>query len=267
MPNNNGQVHFYELAYDDWFVDLYDDWYPELSDEVKGPFRPICAMMETFDELKNKEKRQVKILDCACGTGNNYIFFTRAGYDIWGTDGSEKMLDRAVENCAKNKIADNQLIRRPIQWSNWTAYANNFDVGSFDFILINSNSLCHIPSTPRYVKAAPSTQMYMQDALKIFHKLLKPGGRLLIDTKRYREAAPVEGVPIFQELRYVEPVWIIRSLREDGPRNIEGMEGIYVHTRMHYDVDPCFKVCRAFIIVTMYGKSKDIAPPLLPPTG
>jgi SAM-dependent methyltransferase len=249
----NGASDFHERAYDYFLAALYDDWYPELSDETKGPFRPICELLKTFKELSGRAREEIRILDCACGTGNDYIAFTKAGYDMWATDGSSEMLIRAVRN-SENILGsyNEKLITNPINWTDWEAYRQCFaeKVGSFDVILINSNSFCHLPSTPEY----------MQVALNNFCRLLKPGGRLIIDTKKYVRTMSIDGLPIFMELQYIatENEWIVRSERLDPPRKIAGKYEVHFHTRLHYDIDPYFKICRALIVVTMYGN--EVAP-------
>jgi SAM-dependent methyltransferase len=251
--HGNDLTHLYEPAYDDYLAVLYDEWYPELFDPAKGPYRAICELFKTFSEFSMMEKSEIRILDCACGTGNNYIALTKAGYDTWACDGSGEMLKRAVVNSETMLGGHNEkLITAPVRWTDSDAFDRHFadKLGSFDAILVNSNSLCHIPSTPEY----------MQEALKNFRRLLKSGGRLLIDTKKYIQSASVDGVSMFMELQYVSSQngWIIRSERHDPPRTIAGKQDVHFHTRLHYDVDPCFKKCRALLVITMYGS--EIAP-------
>jgi ubiquinone/menaquinone biosynthesis C-methylase UbiE len=44
--------------------------------------------------------KRKRVLDVACGTGNAFAAFTRAGFETWGTDGSMEMLLKAKENCS-----------------------------------------------------------------------------------------------------------------------------------------------------------------------
>src|SRR5262249_2163775 len=157
--------------------------------------------------LNEAAPSNIKILDCACGTGNSYIAFTKLGYDIWGSDGSAEMLRRAAENCRTAGVAIDKLAPHPILWTDWETYTKYYQPASFDLILINGNSFCHIPPVPEY----------MHVSLRNFYGLLKSGGHLLVDTKKYVQGIPVDGVPMFLELRYVDADndWAFRTDRYD----------------------------------------------------
>ncbi|MEJ2596570.1 MAG: methyltransferase domain-containing protein [bacterium] len=43
-------------------------------------------------------ERQFKVLDVNCGTGNDFSFFLKKGWNITGIDGSAGMLNKAAEN-------------------------------------------------------------------------------------------------------------------------------------------------------------------------
>lgn len=229
--------------YDDWIGDIYDAWYPELHDEQHGPFRPMHQLAESHFPRGKKGSRTATILDAACGTGNNYVSFARRGYAIYGTDGSKKMLARAMANCRAAGVSTERLVNEPINGTDRAAYARHFldrDI-RFDMILLNSNSLCHLPAT----------MGCMDVALGNLHDLLAPSGFLIVDTKRFAAASRVEGVQMFHELRYVEGEWKERGERSDGPRILPYRGEATLHSRMRYDVDPEYRVCRAFVEVTI----------------
>jgi hypothetical protein len=96
----------------------------------------------------------------------------------------------------------------------------------------------------------------MHQALSTYHALLKPGGLLLIDTKKYVRTSPISDVPTYMELKYdtIDKEWQIRTERKES-REIPGLGSINFHTRLHYDIDPSFseKVSRALIVITIYG--------------
>jgi SAM-dependent methyltransferase len=271
----DGPAGFHEQAYDYFFAEIYDEWYPELTDKIEGPFPTIRNLIQELLDRDGKRKESVKILDCACGTGNIYGAFTNerfkiseteGKFDIWGTDGSGEMLKRARDNCAnKFKVSDAQLIDQPINWCDTDAYRRlKVRSGAFDFVLLNSNSFCHIPPVPEY----------MQVALGNFNEMLNPSGRLLIDTKRYVHASTVmyshgssvAGVRMFSELRYIKEVddWIVRTERPSATEQPEvhdvAGKKVYYHTWLHYDIDPSFSepVCRALVVVSRYGS--DVSP-------
>jgi SAM-dependent methyltransferase len=232
---------FTEAAYDDWLASVYDAWYPDLWSESEGPFRPLYEILQGLDDLSVLSPNKIRILDCACGTGNIYAHFAKRGYEIWGADGSERMLERAIKNCKRRRVSTKRLIKNAIQWTDSGAYKRNFKESSFDLIFLSGNSFCHLPGA------------LIPQALRNFKRLLKPNGRLLIDTKKFRPAGQINGVPILKELRFVDDAWIIRTERTDLDRNVNGRR-VNFQTWLHYDVDPCFKTCRALIVATMYRK-------------
>jgi SAM-dependent methyltransferase len=232
---------FSEAAYDDWLASVYDAWYPDLWDEDEGPFAPLYGIVQGFEDLSVLDPNKIRILDCACGTGNIYVPFAKREYEIWGTDGSERMLDRAVENCEQRHISTERLIKKAIRWTDLAAYREYFKENSFDLIFLSSNSFCHLPGA------------IIPQALQNFKWLLKPNGRLLIDTKKFKPAGKINGVPILKELRFVNDAWIIRTERTDPDRDVNGIK-VNFQTWLHYDVDPCFRTCRGIIVVTMYGE-------------
>lgn len=235
---------FRETAYDA-LGSLYDVWYKDhwCNDE---PYMTILSVVRQFFESRLGNVKNMRILDCACGTGNTFVTFTKNGYDIYGTDGSQAMLEQARKNCELADISTDKLVSHPITWTDGVAYEREFGIESFDLIVNTANSLCHIPPVPEY----------MGSALMNFYRLLKPGGLLLIDTKRYVQSDQEDGVKSYKELRYIveSKDWIIRGERID-PQEMPPYGKVYFHTRLLYDTDPSFgeKVRRALIVLTVHG--------------
>lgn len=240
-------------AYDDWFASAYDAWYAELLVEGTGPYRPLRAVIDTIPSLSGRPPAHLDILDCACGTGAAFIPFTRAGYRIWGCDGSQAMLDRARANCSVARVSAARLSRKALDWRNRDGYLQVYKRRQFDVVLLNSNSLCHLPAVEGCIDAA----------LRNFHALIKPGGYLLVDTKRFAEVEPTDGVAMYHEMQFEADAWKERTVRVDSPRYFDGLGEVSVHTRMHYDIDPKHGVCRALVAVTVYGPHAEPYPRLL----
>ena len=80
---------------------------------------------------------------------------------------------------------------------------------------------------------------------------------MLVDTKKYMKSDPVDGVPVYYELRRdaVSKEWVQRVERPDVSE-WPGGGNIHIHTRLHHDVDPAFgeNVRRTLIILTIYGE-------------
>ncbi len=229
-------LSFRETAYDA-LGHLYDVWYKDhwCSDE---PYLTLLSVVRQFYEGKEANVRSMRVLDCACGTGNTFVAFTKNGYDIYGTE--------ARKNCRVAGIKTDKLVERPITWTDGVAYERKFGTESFDLIVNTANSLCHIPPVPEY----------MGSALMNFYRLLKPGGFLLVDTKRYVQSDPEDGVKSYRELRYIAELrdWIVRGERLET-REMPPYGKVDFHTRLLYDNDPSFgeKVRRALIVLTVHG--------------
>ncbi|HEY9713507.1 MAG TPA: hypothetical protein V6C72_08545, partial [Chroococcales cyanobacterium] len=118
---------------------------------------------------------------------------------------------------------------------------------SFDLVIVGSNSFCHLPPTA----------LYMEAALKNFTELLKGGGLLLIDTKRYVQDGEIDGIRLCKELRYDKGAkrWDIRKSRHDE-RDVGGMGKVHFHTYVHHDIDRSFgnAISRSLIVLTAFGQ-------------
>lgn len=233
-----------ECAYDH-LANWYDYWYQGHWDSNK-PFNTICALVGAYPDFEQGNIHGKRILDVACGTGNAYVAFTRAKFNIWGTDGSHEMLKKAESNCQSIGIPTKRLVLEPINWTDRSRYLEEFSAGSFDLIINTANSFCHIPPTAEY----------MQTALNNFYELLRPGGLLLIDTKKYIRNDPIGCAPTLKELKYDDKSgeWLERVDRHEK-QEVPGRGEVHFHTRLMYDSDPAFTpaVRRALIIITIYG--------------
>lgn len=238
---------FRETAYDS-LADWYDIWYQGhwSSDE---PFNTITAILRSYHESSRGNINGLKVLDCTCGTGNSFASFTKHGFDVYGTDGSSEMLQKAHKNCVSSGIITDRLILDPINWTDGKAYDEQFGQEAFDVIINTANSFCHIPPVSGY----------MDIALKNFYNLLKPSGLLIIDTKKYIRSDPSGRAETYRELRYDANLqeWIVRSERHEICQ-VDGIGEVNFHTRLMHDNDPAFNnehVRRALIVLTIHGPS------------
>jgi SAM-dependent methyltransferase len=240
-------IHNYrETAYDS-LAPWYDHWY-------KGhwcheePFSTLIALIRSYHESKRGNLSELTILDSACGTGNTYAAFTRHGYHVFGTDGSKEMLSQAYKNCTASGTSTERLIDTPINWTDGDSYEKLFGNERFDVIINTANSLCHIPPVPEYLDVA----------LANFHRLLKPGGLLIVDTKRYVRGEQEGGIETYRELRWAADLqeWIVRSERGPEENEVPELGLVRFHTKLLYDNDPSFGriVRRALIVLTIYGQ-------------
>lgn len=210
-----------ECAYDG-LADWYDRWYEGHWSSDK-PFTTMCSIASTYFDAGRGQLRGKKILDVACGTGNTFVAFSRGGFETWGTDGSMEMLLRAKDNSDSAGIDTSRLVLTPINWNDRERFLEHFAPASFDIIVNTANSFCHIPPVDDY----------MQAALSNFFEMLKPGGLLFIDTKRYLRSGAVVSASLFKELQYIADTkeWVERIEREEA-RELPGFGVVRFNTRI-----------------------------------
>jgi SAM-dependent methyltransferase len=236
--------NYRESVYDR-IAEWYDYWYTGhwKNDE---PAITIGGLLKTYwPALPDRGK--IKVLDCACGTGNPFVALSRYGYDAFGSDGSREMLRRAKGNCRGLGIDPERIASEPLNWTDVEGYRRHFDSGKLSAILNTGNSFCHLPPNE-----------YMDTALSTFYELLAPGGLLIIDTKRFFAANPIDEIDL-RELRFdgLTRKWIERKEREEAVE-IPGLGTVRFHTRMFYDIDPEFETRteRAFVLLTICGSGR-----------
>jgi len=115
------------------------------------PFRDIAKELE-----KLSEKEKGKILEIGCGNCRNLLVFAKKGFECYGLDFSEKMLEFAKLFCEKHKIK----VRLKLGVAEKLPYQNNF----FDYCL--SISLLH----------HLETKEKRRKAVEEMFRVLKPNG-------------------------------------------------------------------------------------------
>ncbi|ASJ02171.1 methyltransferase [Thermococcus profundus] len=139
----------------------YSDVY---SDEYK-------RRIETLEPLLLKYMPQKgRVLDLACGAGGFSFLLEDLGFQVVGLDSSESMLERAKE-FAKDR-------RSKVEFIKGDARNLPFDENSFDYVLL-IDSLIHFE--PGELNAV----------FKEIGRVLKPGGRFVIQFTDLRELLPV----------------------------------------------------------------------------
>lgn len=168
--------------------DLYNLWYNWfLSGEPAG------IIAQIINHFIRRKKSEIKILDCACGTGNPSFLLKKMGFDVLSSDGSRKMLMKAAKNAQEARI-DLNLVKRPVLWCE---LGNLFSKQEFDVVVCTGNSMCHVP--PSGVRIA----------IEQISQILRVHGLCIIDVKRYNER--------IRELDYDEERgWTERTRRIDN---------------------------------------------------
>jgi len=121
-----------------------------------------------------------RILDVACGNGVDSCMLLEEGFDVVSVDASDKMLKRAYKtrwDHRKEDIYDKWVIEE----ANWLTLPEDIEdlVGEgFDAVINMGNSFAHLPDFQ-------GAQQDHQRAIDNFHRVIKPGGILIIDHRNY----------------------------------------------------------------------------------
>lgn len=139
-------------------------FYGQLSSEYDHMIRfenRLKAERPVFEKLI--EKYPIKsVLDAACGTGMHVIMLNQLSINVLGADISPDMLDQAEKN-AKRWNCDSRFILSSMQ------KLDQKITNTFDAIYCLGNSLPHLLQ-----------EKDLRQALSAFHKLLNPGGIVVI---------------------------------------------------------------------------------------
>jgi 2-polyprenyl-3-methyl-5-hydroxy-6-metoxy-1,4-benzoquinol methylase len=136
-------------------------YYKFLNDKTSFEFRKAYFVQRLQYISKQISNQDSTIWDCGCGYGTTALFLAMNGFRVYGTT-LEFYFD--------------QIERRKNYWKQYgnsdlfeVDYANIFDnnlnANSFDYIILQ-DTLHHIEP--------------LQDALPIFHSILKPQGQLIV---------------------------------------------------------------------------------------
>lgn len=111
---------------------VFLDYYDQIVRWINSPLDEEVAFLDELIQKYNPwERRNISILETACGTGTVAKEFQKLGYDITGLDINENMIERA-----KNVFDEKHLIL-----SDMTSYISETP---YDVVLCNYNSICHL---------------------------------------------------------------------------------------------------------------------------
>jgi len=142
----------------DWKTEAWKNrdmvaWYAKRMEENSGANR-LKNSIET--ELCERFVRGKELLDVGIGTGRASLPLARKGYSLTGTDSSQAMLDE----CGR------QAGNVPVRLVPGDVKALPFEDQSFD-TLLSLNVMTHFP--------------HVEDVLREWHRVVRPGGRLVFD--------------------------------------------------------------------------------------
>ncbi len=148
---------FYDSLSEDYHL-IYKDWDESITKQSK-----------VLDFLIEKHSRnKVKtILDCTCGIGTQAIGLSQIGYEVTGTDISEKSIERAIEEAGKRNLAMKFGVCNLLELDTKIK-------GAFDAVLSCDNSLPHLINRDELIKS-----------LKNILSKLKEGGLFIGSIRDY----------------------------------------------------------------------------------
>ena len=195
---NTMAKHYSETLYSE-IADKYD----ETRWQGKGEFIDLLQKDLLYKILeKCGAQKGDKILDVGAGTGRFVIPFSKKGYDTYGIDISEEMLQRA-----KNKAGNLPNLHLKTANASSIAFQDNY----FDFIT-SYRVLVHIPD--------------YEDVVKEIYRVLKPGGYTIIEFnnkyslsgigKLVRRLRKVLGIPEETDAQIVSRSTLFKSFYNAG---------------------------------------------------
>jgi SAM-dependent methyltransferase len=148
----------YQAEYKPSFVEKWDDlidWEGRAKGE--GDFFPRLL----------REVGCERVLDAACGTGYHAVQLAKAGFDVLAADGASDMVRKTSENATALGV------ELPVQQADWRSLSDDVP-GTFDAVLCLGNAFTHLFDESERVQS-----------LAEFHKVVKPGGLVVIDHRNY----------------------------------------------------------------------------------
>jgi ubiquinone/menaquinone biosynthesis C-methylase UbiE len=139
-------------------IKRYDEIAEEYNKDWRGKHdKTQLKYLKKFEELIGPSPK--RILDVGCGTGKDCIYFASRGYQIYGVDLSQGMLERAIEN--------SRLMNLKV----------NLFIGDMRSLTFPSNYFDGVWNAAAIVHLSPKEK---QKAIQEFYRVLKHGGILHI---------------------------------------------------------------------------------------
>lgn len=158
MVSDTVSSDLYQDEYKPSFVEKWDeliDW--DGRAEGEGEFFPRLL----------REAGCERVLDAACGTGYHAVQLAKAGFDVLAADGADNMVRKTAENAAALGV------ELPVTQADWRSLSDDVP-GTFDAVMCLGNAFTHLFDEDERVQS-----------LAQFHKVLRPGGLVVIDQRNY----------------------------------------------------------------------------------
>lgn len=159
-------MKMFQSYWDDELAQLYDVLYPGLWKSEAF----VDILLQLAAEFGHPLLPEQRLLDVACGTGHPAYALLKKGFCVECSDGSGRMLERLRANFNSTDIPLPQLT-----CCTWHALPKVFEQCAYDVVLCCGNSLAHLPPRSDGVDTAIRNLIH----------LLRPGGLLVVDAKKY----------------------------------------------------------------------------------
>lgn len=199
------------------YGEYYDRMYAAMK-EKPGTYKPAVATAyaDLIQSLGCKD-----VLDCACGTGDPAIGVAlRGGINVTASDMSDMMLKKCVLNTQEEGLLNSEPIGQNGPIGNldivkacWQELPAKFGSNRFDMVICPGHGFFHLISHGN-----------MLEALRSMSEVVKPGGYVIFDIKRWEDTADLH-----QEVGFTENVtW--RGWLDCGEMRL-----MFVHSTRYYD--------------------------------
>jgi SAM-dependent methyltransferase len=152
-----------------------------------GALWELCVYLE-WDRAETLEgitawlgpPEQLRVLDCACGSGFPAIDLARRGYDMTCSDGSPLMLDHFRRHARRAGVTLDAVLLR------WDELSDHFGA-VFDVVMCRGGGSLLYAGT--WDDDRPLDRDALTDAVGQFVECLRPAGQLYVDTTRAENLA------------------------------------------------------------------------------
>lgn len=153
------------------FYEIMVDWESRLLAESS-------LFQRTFSSVHAQS-----VLDCACGTGHHACLFARWGMDVAASDLSAAMVEKT------RQLAASRNLSLDVRQASFDQVSRTFD-RTFDAVVCVGNSL-----------SAAGSRSVVADGIADMHRVIRPGGVLIVQVLNYERFAPgqtVYGEPVYR---------------------------------------------------------------------
>ena len=155
---------------------IYDDFTSEIYDKIYNPKPNLQYIFDTVEKLTQSDTKNSVILDIGSGTGNLVSYIHSKGYNVFGIENSESMVEESTKKNTNLKIIQGDIT------NNMT-----FDKSTFTHIFMTDNTIYHF-----------------KDKISLFRNIyywLRPNSYMIIELVEREKFDPIppSGKPLLLE--------------------------------------------------------------------